>query len=97
MKKFIIYSIAGLLAVLALAGCSDWLKPERKVVQHPEEQSPILRDDAYYAALREYKKTEHKLAFGWYGSWTATGASYQSRLVSAPDSMDIISISLLFQ
>lgn len=92
MKKFIIYSIAGLLAVFALAGCSDWLKPERKVVQHPEEQSPILRDDAYYAALREYKKTEHKLAFGWYGSWTATGASYQSRLVSAPDSMDIISI-----
>ena len=93
MKKYITYSVSLLLAAFALSGCADWLTPERKVVQHPDEQSPILRDDAYWQALREYKQRgDHKIAFGWYGSWTATGASYQSRLVSAPDSMDIISI-----
>ncbi|MFQ7503134.1 MAG: glycoside hydrolase family 18 [Alistipes finegoldii] len=52
----------------------------------------MLRDNAYYQNLRAYKQTKHKLAFGWYGSWTAVGASYQSRSISAPDSMDIISI-----
>ena len=72
--------------------CSDWTDPEREITQHPDQQSPILRDNAYYQALREYKKTKHKIAFGWYGSWTAVGASYQTRLQSAPDSMDIISI-----
>ena len=76
----------------AVASCTKETTPERINIQHPDQQSPILRDNAYYQALREYKKTKHKIAFGWYGSWTAVGASYQSRLISAPDSMDIISI-----
>ena len=92
MKNIIAYSVAGLMAAFCMAGCSDWVTPERVITQTPETQSPILRDNAYYEALRAYKKTKHKLAFGWYGSWTATGASYQTRLQSAPDSMDIISI-----
>lgn len=93
MKNTYKHSISSLIiGSLFLAGCSDWISPERVTVQHPDQQSEILRDDAYYAALREYKKTKHKIAFGWYGSWTATGASYQTKLVSAPDSMDIISI-----
>lgn len=92
MNKFIKYSISGIFTAILLAGCSDWTNPERVNIQIPEEQSPVVRDDAYYEALRNYKKTDHKIAFGWFGSWTGNGASYQSRLVSAPDSMDIISI-----
>lgn len=61
-------------------------------VQHPEEQEQIHRDNAYYQRLREYKKSKHKLAFGWYGTWTAMGPSYQTRISNCPDSMDIISI-----
>ena len=91
MNKHILF--AGIAAgALLTAACSDWVSPDRIIVQDPDIQSPVLRDNAYYAALREYKKTDHKIAFGWYGSWTATGASYQTKLVSAPDSMDIISI-----
>ncbi len=92
MKNIIKYSVASIMAAFSLAGCSDWVSPERVITQIPEKQSPIIRDNAYYAALRAYKQTRHKLAFGWYGSWTANGASYQTRLQSAPDSMDIISI-----
>lgn len=88
MKRYITLAALALMA----AACTDWVTPERIIVQNPDQQSPVLRDDAYYAALREYKKTKHKKAFGWYGSWTATGASEQTRLISAPDSMDIISI-----
>ena len=92
MKNFLKYiSVIALLGFMSVS-CSDWLAPERVIVQHPDEQSSVLRDDAYYQALREYKKTKHRIAFGWYGSWTAVGASYQTRLESAPDSMDIISI-----
>lgn len=92
MNKIIKYSALSLLTGFIFAGCADWITPERVIVQHPDEQSPIVRDDAYYQALRAYKQTHHKVAFGWYGSWTANGASYQTRLVSAPDSMDILSI-----
>ncbi len=80
------------MLVAAVASCTKETTPERINIQHPDQQSPILRDNAYYQNLRAYKQTKHKLAFGWYGSWTAVGASYQSRLISAPDSMDIISI-----
>lgn len=92
MNKIIKYSALSLLTGFIFAGCADWITPGRVITQHPDEQSPIVRDDAYYQALRAYKQTHHKVAFGWYGSWTANGASYQTRLVSAPDSMDIVSI-----
>lgn len=92
MKNFLKYVAALAIVGAFFVACSDWTDPEREITQHPDQQSPILRDNAYYQALREYKKTKHKIAFGWYGSWTAVGASYQTRLQSAPDSMDIISI-----
>ena len=85
MKNFLKYAVSCLALGALLAGCSDWVESERVITQHPDEQSPILRDNAYYAALRDWKRnTKHKIAFGWYGSWTAVGASYQTRLASAP-------------
>lgn len=93
MKNSIKHTVTALVSGLLLSACSEWVEPERVITQHPDQQSPILRDNAYYAALRDWKRnTKHKIAFGWYGSWTAVGASYQTRLSSAPDSMDIISI-----
>lgn len=92
MKKSIINILAAALCLAAAAGCEKWTTPEPVRTQHPESQSPFTRDDAYFARLRQYKKSEHKIAFGWFGSWTAIGASEQSRLSSAPDSMDIISM-----
>ena len=52
----------------AVASCTKETTPERINIQHPDQQSPILRDNAYYQNLRAYKQTKHKLAFGWYGS-----------------------------
>lgn len=92
MKNKLIYTSLLLAALVGLFACEEQTMPEPVRIQHPDEQSPILRDNAYYARLRAYKQTDHKLAFGWYGSWTAIGASEQSRLRSAPDSMDIISM-----
>lgn len=92
MKNILKYAAFLLLAGFTLTGCETENMPERKVVQHPDQQTPIVRDDAYYARLRAYKKTEHKLAFGWFGSWNPDNASKMATLNHAPDSMDIISI-----
>ena len=73
MKNFLKYVAALAIVGAFFVACSDWTDPEREITQHPDQQSPILRDNAYYQALREYKKTKHKIAFGWYGSWTAVG------------------------
>lgn len=92
MKKLIKYTVYMLLLAMAATSCEKQNMPEPINIQHPDEQSPIVRDDAFYARLRAYKKTKHKVAFGWYGTWTAMGPSYQTRLTNTPDSMDIISI-----
>lgn len=91
MKKICIYTLLLAFAGLFFA-CEKQNTPEPVRVQYPEDQSPIVRDNAYYARLRAYKKTPHKLAFGWYGSWTAISSSKQNYMSSVPDSMDIISV-----
>ena len=75
-----------------LFSCEKQTTPDPVRVQFPDNQSEVLRDDAYFARLRAFKKTDHKLSFGWYGSWTGIGASEQSHMRSVPDSMDIISL-----
>lgn len=92
MKRELIHILTVMAGAAMLFACEKQTTPDPVRIQYPDKQSPILRDDAYYARLRAYKQTDHKLAFGWYGSWTGIGASEQSRLRSAPDSMDIISI-----
>ena len=64
MKNFLKYVAALAIVGAFFVACSDWTDPEREITQHPDQQSPILRDNAYYQALREYKKTKHKIAFG---------------------------------
>lgn len=92
MKNTLKHTLSLLAVLLFLFACEKQTTPDPVRIQHPDQQSPFPRDDAYYARLRAYKLTNHKLAFGWYGSWTAIGASEQSRLRSVPDSVDIISM-----
>ena len=92
MKNILKYAAVLLLAGSALSGCETETTPERKIVQHPDQQTPLVRDDADYARLRAYKKTKHKVAFGWFGSWNPDNSSRMATLNHAPDSMDIISI-----
>jgi len=56
------------------------------------------QSEEYYASIRAYKKSEHKIAFGFYTAWHAlegsngevsSPASYGQRLIGLPDSLDI--------
>ena len=78
MKNSIKHFLLPLVCGIAFISCEKQTTPEPVQIQRPELQSPIVRDDVYYARLRAYKKTDHKLAFGWFGSWTAINPSEQS-------------------
>lgn len=84
IKKYCFISIVSILAVV-MTSCSDWTEPESKdFFKRPSED--------YYKALRAYKKTDHQIAFGWFGNVTGTGASLSNSFEGLPDSMDIVSI-----
>lgn len=90
MKFNIFKALIPAVAVFAVAGCSDWTTPEPKEFDRP--MTEITKDDAYYEALRAYKKSDHSVSFGWYSEWGEGGASTASMLQAVPDSMDIISL-----
>ena len=63
MKNSIKHFLLPLVCGIAFFSCEKQTTPEPVQIQRPELQSPIVRDDVYYARLRAYKKTDHKLAF----------------------------------
>lgn len=88
MKKNIIRILILVAAAFPVfAGCD--LDAE---LRNPEDLINPERSDAYYAALREYKKTDHAVAFGWFGNWVGSGANLENSLRGLPDSVDFVSI-----
>ncbi|MDY3090251.1 MAG: glycoside hydrolase family 18 [Porphyromonas sp.] len=77
------------LGLVSLAACSKWTDTE---IKNPTDLTSSNKSDAYYAKLREYKKSDHEVTFGWFSGWTAKGSSLQSSLAGLPDSIDIISM-----
>lgn len=55
-------------------------------------QIPVEKDNQYYENLRTYKRSDHQLAFGWFGGWKASGTSPSKYLRNIPDSVDMVSI-----
>ena len=93
------------VAALALFSCSQWTETEREILPNQEglvrripfldakseaDLPPSLRE--HYEAIREYRKTDHVLGFGWFGNWTAKGADQNAYLKGLPDSVDFVSL-----
>ena len=85
MKKRYLNIVVFALFVSMLWGCSDWTKPEA-------EDFFEMPGNDYYENLRAYKRSEHSVAFGWFGGWTGVGASMVGSLMGLPDSVDFVSI-----
>ncbi|MCD8072818.1 MAG: glycoside hydrolase family 18 [Alistipes sp.] len=83
-KKILSFGLLSFACLLAV-GCSDWTDTERKGFFEP-------RPDEYYQVLREWKKTDHSVTFGWFGNWTGQGASLVNCLMGLPDSVDFVSM-----
>ena len=87
MKNIIksLLAIAG--ATMLISACSTDVE-----IKDPANLTDPARSEEYYAALREYKKTDHEVAFGWFGNWVGAGASLENSLRALPDSVDFVSI-----
>lgn len=80
--------------VVSLTACDKWTDVENKEIQHVANNSELTtKTEAYWENLRAYRRSEHQLAFGWFGYWSGgEGASARSALANAPDSVDIFSV-----
>ena len=77
------------LALTTLASCSKWTYMQ---IQHPVDLTKPGHDEAYYKALRDYKNSDHQIAFSYYSAWTGVGTNMQSSLMGLPDSVDLVSL-----
>ena len=78
------------LGCIALAGTllfSCETDPEKLEIVKPYPKS-----DQYYADLRDYRNSDHEIVFGWFGNWSATGASASNYMKSLPDSIDMVGL-----
>ena len=89
MKKLNKALLALFGGLFTLAACSDATDMELK---NPADLTRSNKSEAYYAKLREYKKSDHQKAFGWFGNWTGAGVSLENSLQGLPDSVDFVSL-----
>lgn len=92
-KKINRWASAAAVSLLAVAtvACSDWTDAESEWI--PEyENTEAARPETYYKALREWKKSDHSISFGWFSEWGEPGVSTANMLAGIPDSMDMISL-----
>lgn len=85
-------AIATFILPVALSSCSDWTEVESKKFQ--DQTVSLDKSPEYYANLRDYKKTDHQVMFGWFGDWFGgeNSSFLGNALRGAPDSVDILSI-----
>lgn len=89
MKKIFYFIILLVGVVIANTACDDWTEVE---MLHPTSMDGTSFSDEYYANLRAYKKSDHPVAFGWYGHWNGKGSSLDNCMIGLPDSVDFVSM-----
>lgn len=97
MKKISII----LLAIAVAAGC---MKEERLIIQNtlvPGGEEELAQKADYFAKLREYKESDHKISYVFMGRYaTLEGASnlnieyttMEHRFLALPDSLDVVNL-----
>lgn len=85
MKRNNIILLLSLLCSLFI-GCE-----KQNLSEALDIQSPYKYGDVYYQNLREYKASNHSIAFGWFADYTQHH-SVALRFMGLPDSLDICSL-----
>lgn len=84
MKKTLIYLASAVVAFLGFSACST--EPEALDLQPAYKYS-----DEYYKALRAYKKSDHSIAYIFFGDY-GTPYSPAFRFAGIPDSVDVVNL-----
>ncbi len=85
MKTTLVYLFL-FAAVVLMVSCEKQTSPEAIMVQNP-----YTYGDQYYGNLREYKKSDHQICYGWFADYSQT-FSYGLHFLGLPDSLDICSL-----
>lgn len=95
--KTINFETSSVLQQLRKRDIKKWA--EEKELQRLQDESDKAYNervakmyDKYWESIREYKKSNHKIVYGWFGGWSATEGINKSFLSSLPDSVDVVSI-----
>ena len=70
MKRNYVYFLFTCLLTFVVSGCDTDIEPE--VIQ-----AANTYNEEYYQNLREYKKTDHAICFGWYAGYTSEASPSQ--------------------
>ena len=95
MKTYIVrlaflYAFA---AGFAFTSCSEWMEAESLDFDAKNTDIETTRDDAYYAALREWKNTpELPQTFVWFDGWNGSSPDGAASMRGLPDSVTLISL-----
>ncbi len=82
--KILRYFIAALFAAPLIASCDT-------DVENADVIGPTTYDAQYYQNLRDYKKSDHQIAWGWFSDYSQMN-SMATRFLGLPDSLDICSL-----
>ena len=82
--KILRYFLAALFAAPLLAACDT-------DIENADVIGPTTYDAQYYQNLRDYKKSDHQIAWGWFSDYTQMN-SMATRFAGLPDSLDICSL-----
>ncbi len=82
--KFLRYILPVFIIGCMFTACDT--DDEAEVIQDPYTYSPL-----YYQNLRDYKASDHSIAWGWFADYT-TSYSLATRFLGLPDSLDICSL-----
>lgn len=78
------YLISMLAMGAMLSACNDDIDNDKVI-------DPYTYSDLYYQNLRDYKNSDHEIAFGWFAQYGAAN-SMAVRFLGLPDSLDICSL-----
>lgn len=89
MRKAYYYIAASLIALAGVTSCDTDIEPL-------DIQPAYEYTDAYYAALRAYKESDHSICYIWFADYTPSAtqlpASPAFRFSAIPDSVDVVSL-----
>jgi len=95
MKRNIKYFASAMLIAVSgavLPSCCDWTEPESLDIKY----TPIEEVEGYAeycAKIREYRATDHRLVYAWFGNVDQSNGQGQ-RITSLPDSVDVIVLNV---
>lgn len=83
----------GIMAVgFLFFACEEWTETTPIMPTDMTTTISTVKTDEYYANLREFKKSDHAISFGWYSAWSGTGANMVTSMAGLPDSLDVVSM-----